>query len=207
MWHTSPPRQLKVSFLSQRGKKRKREKKKNNFLIFFPAVNFPSPSTPLLTREIEELLETQRHCWRMQSSQGRPTSGRTFRVQLDIPRALVVLLLLASVAEVRSYMPCSGHSGCYYNGCAVNGDACCWGCLGYEGFSFCIDTTLQGRACPEPPCPAGTFNSVGGNCGSGGLGRGGGTECSCTTCPPGEMIDIAIPFFSMWSRQYIAAVY
>ncbi len=67
-------------------------------------------------------------CWKhrhssrtMQSSQGRPTSQRTFRVQLDGPRALVVLLLLASVAEVRSYMPCSSASSdCYYDGCAVS---------------------------------------------------------------------------------------
>ncbi len=51
--------------------------------------------------------------------------------------------------------------------------------------------------CPERTCPVGTFNSVGGNCRSVGLGRGGGTECSCTTCPAGEMIDIAIPFFSI----------
>ncbi len=53
-------------------------------------------------QEIEELLETQRHCWRMQSSQGRRTSGLTFRVQLDVLRALVVFLFHASVAEVRS---------------------------------------------------------------------------------------------------------
>ncbi len=51
--------------------------------------------------------------------------------------------------------------------------------------------------CPDRPCPAGTFNSVGGNCFTGGLSRGGGSDCSCTTCPAGEMIDIAIPFFSI----------
>jgi cysteine-rich repeat protein len=39
--------------------------------------------------------------------------------------------------------------------------------------------------CPELPCPSGTFNnSV--TCISGGLGRGGGSACVCTACPPGK---------------------
>jgi hypothetical protein len=56
----------------------------------------------------------------MQSSQERPTSARTFRVQLDVPGFLVFLLLLASVAEVRSVMPCTAVSDCYYVGCMVS---------------------------------------------------------------------------------------
>ena len=129
----------------------------------------------------------------MQSSQGRTTSGRTFRIQLDVPRAVVVVLLLASLAEVRSLMPCSNASDCNYEGC--NNDATplplspttC----GYHQSlqnSFCY---FYYGTCPERPCPAGTFNSVS-SCVSGGdgyggriVGRGGGTECSCTACPAG----------------------
>jgi hypothetical protein len=51
--------------------------------------------------------------------------------------------------------------------------------------------------CPEAPCPAGKFTRsvVGNACGSGGIGRGGGSSCSCITCPAGEMIDKDVPFF------------
>ena len=130
----------------------------------------------------------------MQSSQGRTTSGRTFRIQLDVPRAVVVVLLLASLVEVRSLMPCSNASDCNYEGC--NNDATplplspttC----GYHQSlqnSFCY---FYYGTCPERPCPAGTFNSVS-SCVSGGdgyggriVGRGGGTECSCTACPAGR---------------------
>ncbi len=132
---------------------------------------------------------------RMQSSQGRTTSGRTFRIQHDFPRAVVVLLLLASFAEVRARMPCSSASDCHYAGCAHygaewvvptvegrnmgSGESCssgfCWGDWGDWGNGWC----------PERICPAGTFSSVSGVCTSGGRGRGGGTECSCTACPAG----------------------
>jgi hypothetical protein len=65
--------------------------------------------------------------------------------------------------------------------------------------------------CPERPCPAGTFNSDSSrmSCSSGGyelvgganvyltaaVGRGGGSECTCTICPAGEIVDVNVPLF------------
>jgi hypothetical protein len=49
--------------------------------------------------------------------------------------------------------------------------------------------------CPERPCPSGTFNQNSA-CIFGNKGRGGGTDCTCTSCPLGEMIHIDIPYFS-----------
>ena len=134
----------------------------------------------------------------MQSSQGRTTSGRTFRVQLDVPRALVVLLLLASFAEVRSKMRCAGYaemrSDCIYEGCATTGDEndryrC--GCRDeVDGCTYYCTDFWFGGYCPERPCLAGTYNDVS-SCVSGGLGRGGGTDCSCTTCPAGKYSNVS----------------
>jgi hypothetical protein len=153
----------------------------------------------------------------MQSSQGLcTTSGRTFRVQLDVPQALVVLLLIASFAEVRSRMPCVASSQCKYAGsdrcgacdnglgynCFAPGNGVCGPCSNPNGpngpcstaetcavaLEWCeVGWYLKPGYAPERPCFAGTFNNVS-SCVSGGLGRGGGTDCSCTTCPAGEMI-------------------
>ena len=141
-----------------------------------------------------------RHCWRMQSFPVRNTSGRTFRIQLDVPRAVVVLLLLASFAEVRSAVNCNSDAectpsnvtgclcGCYYGGhhnCPTINPGAGWGgkchAIHVNGINYGI--LVDGISyCPEPPCPSGTFNNVS-TCVQGGIGRGGGTECSCTTCP------------------------
>ena len=149
----------------------------------------------------------------MQSSRGRTTSGRTFRVQLDVPRALVVLLLLASFAEVRSLMQCSSNTDCDYAGCdrcgacdnglgynCFGGPGICGPCYNPDGPNgpcstketcavardFCLEGWyLNPGYCPERPCLPGTFNDVSG-CVSGGLGRGGGTDCSCNDCPAGK---------------------
>jgi hypothetical protein len=132
----------------------------------------------------------------MQSSQARTTSRRTFGIQLDVPRVVVVLLLLGSLAEVRSRMPCTllglNPAECGYDGCP---SAAC-----YQ--QWCWGPSIYSAPCPEAPCPAGTFNSVS-SCVSGGLGRGGGTECFCTTCPAGEMIDIAIPSFPSMPSDFV----
>jgi hypothetical protein len=133
----------------------------------------------------------------MHSSQGQTTSGRTFRVQLDVPRSLAVLLLLASFAEVRSYMLCSSQSDmtvCNYAGCQ-NGNYynCNYALPSWGGpFLTCMmthDAFGNAEFCPERPCPWGTFNGVS-SCVSGGLGRGGGTICSCTNCPAGKYSNV-----------------
>ena len=130
----------------------------------------------------------------MHSSPGRNASGRTFRIQL------VVLLLLASFAEVRSHVDCnsdaectpSNVSGCVC-GCYDGGNHTCptkasngWGgichAIHVDGINYGIDKGNGSFYCPERPCPSGTFNNVS-TCVQGGIGRGGGTECSCTTCP------------------------
>ncbi len=154
-----------------------------------------------------------RHCWRMQSSPVQHTSGRTFRIQLDVPRAVVVLILLASFAEVRSHVNCNSDAecapsnvtgclcGCYYGGhhdCPDINPAVGWGgichAIHVDGINGPINNGIdKGNGffyCPERPCSAGTFNNVS-TCFQGGLGRGGGTECSCTTCPSGKFNNAA----------------
>jgi hypothetical protein len=56
--------------------------------------------------------------------------------------------------------------------------------------------------CFDRPCAAGTFSSVSA-CVSGGLGRGGGTVCSCSPCPSGEMIDMIFPSFSSMTSDFV----
>ncbi len=130
--------------------------------------------------------------------------------------SVVVLLVIASFTEVRSFMRCSQNSDCIYNGC----DGCCRtitrrglgycfstcgqalriNCCGTKSYitsechSACLADPVEGLvigaqvSCgPERPCPSGTFTS---NelqvCNSGGIGRGGGEQCSCIACPAGK---------------------
>jgi hypothetical protein len=99
-------------------------------------------------------------------------------------RTVVLLLFLVSCTEVRSRTPCSSDSDCDYDGCLVGsfqgGWAYCWT---YQ--YYCTGDAY--RTCPERLCPAGTFNTDSKvMCSSGGKGRGGGTECTCTRCPSGK---------------------
>ena len=142
-------------------------------------------------------------CWSLRSSQDRTASRRTFRIQHDVPRSVVVLLLLASIAEVRSHVDCNSNSECSPSNvtgclcaCYFGGHNNCptkntngWGGICHSmhvnGINYGIDKGNNFFYCPERPCPSGTFNKVS-TCVQGGLGRGGGTECSCTTCPSGK---------------------
>jgi hypothetical protein len=135
-------------------------------------------------------------------------------MQVRTSRAVVILLFLVSCTEVRSYMPCTQKSDCDYDGCnALSKD---WGCETVFGYSSCIYGGFSWwENCPERPCLSGTFNnnsagyvdargyirycSKDWSAGTpavdwrtmdrnvdGGIGRGGGTACSCESCPAGK---------------------
>jgi hypothetical protein len=134
-----------------------------------------------------------------------PWTRRSFPV-------VVLLLLVSFVPQVRSWMPCTTNADCEYDGCknsapniynectfCYNGPSGSTGC-NYNCGGGCGNSL--GCRCAERPCPAGTYqaskNSV---CISNqqpgapgtwearaltnGLGRGGGTDCTCDTCPVG----------------------
>jgi hypothetical protein len=107
----------------------------------------------------------------------------------------------------------------------VSLEICCTSCrsvsVSLEKWSWCLHDCVYvagvfggGVAgscqCPERPCTVGTFNSDNRmSCSSGGyvlvgganvylpaaVGRGGGSECSCTSCSAGETADINVPLF------------
>jgi hypothetical protein len=62
-----------------------------------------------------------------------------------------------------------------------------WTWVQADGYQSVSDNCNCGRKepCPERPCPSGTFNNKT-LCNSGGIGRGGGSQCSCNLCPAGK---------------------